>query len=115
MNWARLANVARPGLPVLYHGLFYGTEEKLVLDEISAIYDGEVILAEDLDIFPARQTSSNTNENLSHFYLHLKNIPVSSLPNSKDRSGTADESLLIVNTFRHGSGGSRGGGPSKLE
>lgn len=49
---ARLANIARPGLLVLYHGLFYGTEEELVLDEISAIYDGEVILAEDLDIFP---------------------------------------------------------------
>lgn len=51
---ARLANVARPGLLVLYHGLFYGTEEELVLDEISAIYDGEVILAEDLDIFSTR-------------------------------------------------------------
>ena len=51
---ARLANIARPGLLVLYHGLFYGTEEELVLDEISAIYDGEVILAEDLDVFPAR-------------------------------------------------------------
>lgn len=51
---ARLANIARPGLLVLYHGLFYGTEEELVLDEISAIYDGEVILAEDLDIFPER-------------------------------------------------------------
>lgn len=49
---ARLANIARPGLLVLYHGLFYGTEEELVLDEISAIYDGEVILADDLDIFP---------------------------------------------------------------
>ena len=51
---ARLANIARPGLLVLYHGLFYGTEEELVLDEISASYDGEVILADDLDIFPAR-------------------------------------------------------------
>ena len=51
---ARLANIARPGLLVLYHGLFYGTEEELVLDEISAIYDGEVILAEDLDVFPQR-------------------------------------------------------------
>ena len=51
---ARLANIVRPGLLVLYHGLFYGTEEELVLDEISAIYDGEVILAEDLDIFPER-------------------------------------------------------------
>ena len=49
---ARLANIARPGLLVLYHGLFYGTEEELVLDEIADGYDGEVILADDLDVFP---------------------------------------------------------------
>lgn len=49
---ARLANIARPELLVLYHGLFYGTEEDAVLDEISAIYDGEMILADDLEIFP---------------------------------------------------------------
>ena len=51
---ARLANIARPELLVLYHGLFYGTEEESVLDEIGAIYDGEVILADDLDVFPER-------------------------------------------------------------
>lgn len=50
---ARLANIARPKLLVLYHGLFYGTEEQTVLDEIGAIYDGEVVLADDLDVFPA--------------------------------------------------------------
>jgi len=49
---ARLANVARPKLLVLYHGLFYGTEETTVLDEIKADYDGAVVLANDLDIFP---------------------------------------------------------------
>ena len=49
---ARLAMDAQPGLLVLYHGLFYGTEEEGVLDEIGALYDGDVILAEDLDVFP---------------------------------------------------------------
>ena len=51
---ARLANIARPGLLVLYHGLYYGTEEESVLDEIGAIYDGEVVLADDLEVFPLR-------------------------------------------------------------
>jgi len=37
---------------VLYHGLFYGTEESTVLDEIKALYNGEVVLASDLDKFP---------------------------------------------------------------
>lgn len=49
---ARLANIARPKQLVLYHGLFYGTEESTVLNEIEALYDGEVILASDLDVFP---------------------------------------------------------------
>ncbi len=49
---ARLADIARPGLLVLYHGLFFGVEEGSVLDEIRATYDGEVALADDLDVFP---------------------------------------------------------------
>ena len=48
---ARLATLARPKKLILYHGLFYGTEEAAVLDEIRALYDGEVILAKDLDVF----------------------------------------------------------------
>ena len=48
---ARLATLARPKKLILYHGLFYGTEEAAVLDEIRALYDGEVILARDLDVF----------------------------------------------------------------
>lgn len=48
---ARLANITQPKKLVLYHGLFYGTEESTVLDEIRALYDGEVILASDLDVF----------------------------------------------------------------
>ena len=48
---ARLARIAQPKRLVLYHGLFYGTTEASVLNEIEALYDGEVILANDLDIF----------------------------------------------------------------
>jgi len=46
-----LATEARPGLLVLYHGLFYGVPEAVVLDEVRTSYDGEVVLADDLDIF----------------------------------------------------------------
>ena len=48
---ARLANAARPGMLVLYHGLYYGVPEDTVLDEVRALYDGPVVLADDLDIF----------------------------------------------------------------
>ena len=48
---AHLATIARPGKLVLYHGLFYGTEESTVLEEIKAIYAGKVILADDLQSF----------------------------------------------------------------
>jgi len=48
---ARLATQSRPGKLVLYHGLFYGTPEASVLDEIRALYNGEVVLANDLDVF----------------------------------------------------------------
>jgi len=46
-----LATEARPGLLVLYHGLFYGVPEAVVLDEVRTSYDGEVVLADDLDLF----------------------------------------------------------------
>ncbi len=47
----RLASDARPGLLVLYHGLFYGVPEATVVDEVRTTYDGEVVLADDLDVF----------------------------------------------------------------
>ena len=50
---AEIVNQAKPGLLVLYHGLHYGLPEKKAIEEVRAIYDGEVILADDLDIFPA--------------------------------------------------------------
>ena len=48
---ARLASIAQPKKLVLYHGLFYGTEESTVLEEIEALYEGNVFLARDLDMF----------------------------------------------------------------
>jgi ribonuclease BN (tRNA processing enzyme) len=47
----RLASEARPGLLVLYHGLFYGVPEAVIVDEVKATYNGEVVLADDLDVF----------------------------------------------------------------
>lgn len=47
----RLASDARPGLLVLYHGLYYGVPEDTIVDEVRKFYDGPVVLANDLDIF----------------------------------------------------------------
>jgi len=47
----KLASVARPGLLVLYHSIFYGVPEAIIVDEVQANYDGKVVLANDLDIF----------------------------------------------------------------
>jgi len=47
----KLASEARPGLLVLYHGLYYGVPEAVILDEVKATYDGDVVLASDLDVF----------------------------------------------------------------
>jgi ribonuclease BN (tRNA processing enzyme) len=48
----RLAAVAKPDLLVLYHGLHYGLPEPGVLDEVRSVYDGKVVLANDIDVFP---------------------------------------------------------------
>jgi ribonuclease BN (tRNA processing enzyme) len=47
----RLASAARPGLLVLYHGLYYGVPEDRIVDEVRSTYDGPVVLARDLDRF----------------------------------------------------------------
>ena len=47
----RLASEAKPGMLVLYHGLFYGAPEATVVDEVHKTYDGPVVLANDLDVF----------------------------------------------------------------
>ena len=46
-----LASEARPGTLVLYHGLYYGVPESTIVDEVRANYDGDVVLANDLDVF----------------------------------------------------------------
>ena len=48
---AGIARQAEPGLVVLYHILFWGATEEELLDEISGIYKGKVIVGRDLDIF----------------------------------------------------------------
>ena len=46
-----LASRARPGLLVLYHVLFWGASEETVLREVREKYDGQVVVADDLDVF----------------------------------------------------------------
>ena len=48
---ARVATEARPDLLVLYHAIFYGAPVETVLTEVQSLYDGEVVLANDLDVF----------------------------------------------------------------
>lgn len=48
---ADIASRAKPKLLVLYHLLFFGCTEEMLLNEIEAHYDGEVVLGRDLDIF----------------------------------------------------------------
>lgn len=46
-----LADRVRPGLLVLYHVLFWGATEETVLREVREKFGGEVVLANDLDVF----------------------------------------------------------------
>jgi len=48
---AEVASVVRPKLLVLTHALTHGESEESLLDEVRARYDGEVVLARDLDVF----------------------------------------------------------------
>lgn len=48
---AAIAKKACPKLLVLVHQLFWGTTEADLLVEIQALYDGEVVSGQDLDIF----------------------------------------------------------------
>ena len=45
----RMAQMAQPKKLVLYHGLYYGVAEETVVDDAERYFDGEVILANDLD------------------------------------------------------------------
>jgi ribonuclease Z len=48
---AGIANKAKPKLIVLYHILFWGGTEEDLLNEITAKYDGKVIVGRDLDVY----------------------------------------------------------------
>ncbi len=48
---AEIASRANPKLLVLYHVLFWGASEETVLREIRERYAGDVVLADDLDMF----------------------------------------------------------------
>ena len=47
----RIATMAQPKLLVLYHIQFYDATPKQILEEVHRTYKGEVILANDLDMF----------------------------------------------------------------
>ena len=48
---ARIANQAQPGLVVLYHILFFDASAEDIVSEVTRDYDGEVVMARDLDRF----------------------------------------------------------------
>lgn len=48
---AEIANRAQPKLLILYHQLFWGATEEELLKEIRALYDGEVVSGNDLDVY----------------------------------------------------------------
>lgn len=48
---AEVARKSRPGVLVLYHILFFGATAEEVLEEVTAGYNGEVVLATDLQVF----------------------------------------------------------------
>jgi len=51
LELAGIARQADPGLVVLYHILYWGSTEEELLEEISGIYDGKVIVGRDLDVY----------------------------------------------------------------
>ena len=48
---AAMAEKSKPGLIVLYHTLFWGAQNRDLLDEIATIYKGKVVVGNDLDIY----------------------------------------------------------------
>lgn len=46
-----LANKINPGLIILYHTLYWGGNDKTILDEIAEIYDGKVVVGSDLSVY----------------------------------------------------------------
>ena len=51
LELGEIARVAKPGRVVLYHILFWGSSEAELLQEIGSVYQGEVFVGQDLDIY----------------------------------------------------------------
>lgn len=47
----RVANIAQPGLVVLYHVLFFDATADQIVAEANRVWPGKVVLANDLDVF----------------------------------------------------------------
>jgi len=47
----KIAERARPKLLILYHILFFGSDEEQIIDEIKQNFDGNVVMANDLDVY----------------------------------------------------------------
>ncbi len=48
---AKIANQTKPGLLILYHTLYWGATDQDILDEISTIYKGKVVVGADGKIY----------------------------------------------------------------
>ncbi len=51
LELAEIADKTRPGKVVLYHILFWGATEEDLLGRSAQVYQGEVIVGRDLDIY----------------------------------------------------------------
>jgi len=46
-----IANESNPGLVIMYHILYWGATDEQLLEEISEVYNGKVVVGSDLDIY----------------------------------------------------------------
>ena len=46
-----IANKSKPALLILYHTLYWGATDEQILEEISEVYKGKVIVGSDLDVY----------------------------------------------------------------
>ena len=47
----KIAGRAKPKLLILYHILFFGSDEEQIIEEVERNFDGEVVMARDLDVY----------------------------------------------------------------
>jgi ribonuclease BN (tRNA processing enzyme) len=51
LELVELAKQAQPGLLILYHQLFHGVSEEVLLAEVQERYKGKVVMGSDLDVY----------------------------------------------------------------